>query len=223
MVSIFTQKKVDVKTLQENTFENNPLRYKIRIGLLDDPENQEQFPLEYDFAKSKNLLIVGEPRSGKTTLIQSMILSLVEQNQPQDLHIYTIDYSSRMMKLFRKLPHIGEVLDEENEESFRPLIDLVRAIVSERKQLFASLEVSTFEEACEIKKLPLVLVFIDNFAGFKDSKMGNSYQHDMPSDLKYGPTYGVKYILTCTRLNEISMKIRQETWRCYFISDESQI
>lgn len=203
-------KKVDVKTLQENTFENNPLRYKIRIGLLDDPENQEQFPLEYDFAKSKNLLIVGEPRSGKTTLIQTMILSLVEQNQPQDLHIYTIDYSSRMMKLFRKLPHIGEVLDEENEESFRPLIDLVRAIVSERKQLFASLEVSTFEEACEIKKLPLVLVFIDNFAGFKDSKMGNSYQHDMPSDLKYGPTYGVKYILTCTRLNEISMKIRQE-------------
>lgn len=204
-------KKLDSKTLRDTDTEiNSGLQYKIRIGLLDDPENQDQFPLEYDFAKSNNLLIIGEPGSGKTTLIQTMILNLIEQNSSQDLFIYTIDYSSKMLRMFRRLPHVGEALEEEDEDSFRKLFSMIRAIVDERKRLFASMEVSSYEEACEIKKIPLILVFIDNFAGFTGSKVGNSYQHDMPADLKSAPTYGVKYVVTCARLNEVPMRLRQE-------------
>ena len=204
-------KKMDVASLYETYTEKDiNSQYKIRIGLLDDPENQDQFPLEYDFAKSNNLMIIGEQGSGKTTLIQTMILKLIEQNSSQDLSIYTIDYSSKLLRMFRKLPHVGEALEEEDEDSFRKLFSMIRAIVDERKQLFASMEVSSYEEAREIKNIPLILVFIDNFAGFTGSKVGNSYQHEMTADLKSAPTYGVKFIVTCTRLNEVPMRVRQE-------------
>ena len=185
-------------------------QYAAEAGLIDDPENQRQLPLIYDFSKSENLLIVGEPGSGKTTIVQSMILSLVAKNSAKDINIYAIDFSSKMLRMFRKLPQIGEVFEEDDEACFKPLVDMLRSIVNERKQLFASLEVGSYEEACEIKKIPLILVFIDNFAGFINTKMGSGYQYELSSDLKNFSAYGVKFIITCSHLNEVSMKVRQE-------------
>ena len=192
---------------QANSECNN---YSVSAGLIDDPENQIQFPLNYDFSKSNNLLIVGDPGTGKTTLVQSMILSLVEHNSAKDINIYAIDFSSKMLRLFRKLPQIGGVLEEEEESSFKSLFDMLRSIVNERKQLFAALEVSSFDEACALKKIPLILVFIDNYAGFASTKMGTSYQYEMPSDLKNAPAYGMKFIITCSRQNDVPMRVRQE-------------
>lgn len=52
------------------------------IGLIDDPQNQNQLPLELDMGNEGHLLLVGAPGTGKTTFIQTLVYSLVTSYSP---------------------------------------------------------------------------------------------------------------------------------------------
>ena len=180
------------------------------LGMIDDPENQEQFPLMIDFQNCKNLLIVGEPESGKTTFIQSMLISLIKHYSPEEVNFYILDYSSRMLKVFDKTPHCGAVLGEEDEDKIDAFFDLIQSIIQERKKLFSELEVSSYEDANIIHKLPLILVIIDNISGLKENKKGENKYYKLQEYLKNGSNYGVKYIICSSHTNEMTLRIRQE-------------
>ena len=47
---------------------------KLPIGLADDPQNQRQFPVYLDFIRDGHLLICGSAGSGKTSLVQTILL-----------------------------------------------------------------------------------------------------------------------------------------------------
>lgn len=179
-------------------------------GMVDDPEQMTQFPMMVDFLNCQNILIVGDSGSGKTTVVQNILYSLSEQLPPQDFNFYALDYSSRMLKLFKPLPHCGAVLQEEDSESLDEFFKLINSIVSERKKIFSDLGIDKFEIAREYRKLPLILVVIDNITGLSSSKAGESQSYQLQSYLKNCANYGVKYVITCSHLNEVSSRIRQE-------------
>jgi len=156
------------------------------------------------------MLIVGDSGSGKTVLIQNILLSLAKQLSPKEFNFYILDYSSRMLKLFKSLPHCGAVLQEEDSESLDEFFKLVNSIISQRKKLFSELEVDNFEAARAIMELPLILVIIDNITGLTSSKTGEAHSYRLQSYIKDSANYGIKYIITCSHLNDISSRIRQE-------------
>lgn len=180
------------------------------LGMLDDPENQAQFPFRFDFGHCKNLLIVGEAGSGKTTLIQSVLYTLAKSYSPETLNFYILDYSSRMLKMFSCLPHCGAVLCEEDTDSLDSFFELINAIVLERKTLFSELEVDNFDAANSIQKIPLILVVIDNISGLGASREGETHSYKLQSYLKECVNYGIKYIISCSHLNEIPSRVKQE-------------
>lgn len=182
----------------------------IFMGILDDPENQRQIPLIYDFQHCGNLMIVGDTASGKTTLIQTILYSLAKKCSPDEFQFYALDYSSRLLKTFTVLPHCGEILTEEDSASLDGFFEIINVIVSERKKLFADMEVNNYDDASAIKKLPLVLVVIDGFAGLNNSKEGLAHLQKIHTYLRDSVNYGVKYIISCTHLNELSARIKQE-------------
>lgn len=180
------------------------------MGLLDDPENQQQFPMQLDFESCQNLLVTGDSGSGKTVLLQNILLTLAKRLTPKQLNFYILDYSSRMLKLLKPLPHCGAVLQEEDEGSLDEFFKLINSLISERKQLFSELEVDSFEAARVRSELPLILVVIDNIASLGASKKGEAHIYKLQSYLKNSANYGVKYIITSSHLNEVSSRIRQE-------------
>lgn len=107
------------------------------LGRLDDPSQQKQFPLFFDFEHCQNLMIVGEGGSGKTTMVQSMLYSLCKNYSSGEVQFYILDYSSRMLKVFDVMPHCGAVLIEENEDSLNDFFTLLNGIVAAKK-LFPS-------------------------------------------------------------------------------------
>ena len=73
----------------------------------------------------KNLLIVGASKSGKTSMIQSVLHQITTRYEAEDIHYYILDYSSHLLKLFEKVPHCGAVLSEEDTSSVKQLFDLI--------------------------------------------------------------------------------------------------
>ena len=180
------------------------------LGMLDDPENQKQFPLYCNLASPQNMLIVGESGSGKSILIQSILLTMSQRLSPKEFQFYALDYSSRMLKLFKPLPHCGAVLQEEDELSLTNFFDILRKQMAERKRLFSTLEVDNYEAALRYEKLPLILVIIDNLAGFTASKTGEKLAYDLPGLLKDSARYGIKYLISSAHVNDFTTRIRQE-------------
>lgn len=202
-------KSLDFNTFQrENGKEDNAM--SICLGLLDDPENQQQFPLKVDFGNCQNLLITGSKSSGKTVMAQNILYALSKKLSPQDFNFYVLDYSSRLMKLFKPLPHCGAVLCEEDSDSLDEFFKLINLLVAERKRIFSELEVDSFEAALSKKHLPLVLVVIDNISGLNSSKSGEAHSYKLHNYMKNSANYGIKYVVTCSHMNEVPSRIRTE-------------
>ena len=202
--------RIDLEVLNTEYNANAKDSMSVCLGKVDDPENQTQFPLRINFETCHNLLIAGESGSGKTIFIQNLLYILASQLSPKDFNFYALDYSSRMLKLFKECPHCGGILCEEDVDSLEEFFKLLETLMSERKKLFSELEVDTFESARKQTTIPLILVIIDNIAGLSTSKQGETIGYKLQNYLKNSVTYGIKYIISCNHLNEVSLRIRQE-------------
>ena len=127
-----------------------------------------------------------------------------------------------MLRLFQKLPHCAAVLTEDDNAALDVFFDTVRKLVTARKRLFAELEVDSFEAARAVRELPLVLIVIDNVPLLGASKNGEKHLYALSDYLKESAAYGVKYILTCSGLNEVQTRTRQAigTRLCLHMKDK---
>lgn len=183
---------------------------EVLVGIIDDPENQNQYPLLYDVQNDSSLLVIGEQGSGKTVVIQNILLSLSKACSPEQLNIYILDYSSRMMNVFKKLPHCGAVLFEEDTDSLDNFFGIINGVVTERKKLFSALEVDSYSAANALTPIPLILVVIDGFTGLKTTKVGDMHAYNLKDYIKNSHNYGIRFIISCNHTSDISSKIRQE-------------
>lgn len=196
--------------LEKSCWPGEENRLEFCAGYLDDPAAQRQFPLTLDWMKTRNLLICGDGGSGKTTLVQAMLFSLVMRYPARRIQFYVLDYSSRMLRLFKNLPHCGGVVGEGDDASLDALFNTLAQIAAQRKQLFRKWEADSFEAAASMTELPLILVVIDNISGLSATKKGENYSYQLQNYIKEGANYGIYYIVTANHLNEVPSRIRQE-------------
>ncbi|MBR4091331.1 MAG: type VII secretion protein EssC, partial [Mogibacterium sp.] len=184
--------------------------FEMPLGMLDDPQNQEQFIINYDFEKSQHLLVSGLASSGKTQMLQTMIYYMAEHHTPEDVQFFILDYSSRLLKQFGKLQHCSAALIEEDFDKIGLFFDLIYKTITDRKALFSEIGVDNYSTARKIVKLPLILVFIDNFSGLTADKVAEKYAFNLHKYLKEGLNYGVKFIISCSHLNDLTSRVKQE-------------
>lgn len=195
---------------------------KVQVGILDDPENQRQMPLYVDLLHSRHYLIVGGQGSGKTTLFQSILYSLARDYSPEQIRFYILGFSGKTLGLFKKLPHCGGVLGENEIENLDSFFAMINRIVESRKKLFGQLEVDNYIDANAIQPIPLVLVVIDNISGLGTTKVGENHVYKLQQYLKDSANYGVKYMISCNHLNDVSSRIKQELQNriCFRMKDK---
>lgn len=115
----------------------DPGGQKVPLGVIDRPQQQTRAPLIADFSGATgHLAVVGSPRSGKTTVLRTVALSLSSTHTPEEVHIYGLDFGGGGLQTLRALPHVGGIAHQGDEELVSRIVGQVARAVEERDRLF---------------------------------------------------------------------------------------
>lgn len=202
--------RLELRTLMANVQKPANAEICALLGMVDDPERQEQFPLFLDMQSFHNMLLCGNGGSGKSTLLCTMLYTLVDSCSPEDLNYYILDLSGGVLSPFARMPHCGAYLTENDENDFDRLLSMIQDIIAERKKLYAEKDVFSFEAYRQVDSMPLVLVILDGFTNIQSFRRGTEYYNFIHEYMREASNYGIRFILSCNHLNEVSAKSKQE-------------
>ncbi len=114
-----------------------------------------------------HLLIAGATGSGKSIALNSMIISLMYQNQPSDLKFILIDPKKVELSLYRDIPYLLTPVITENKKT----VGALRWAVNEMERRYTILShkalrhISEYNEMVnEDDKLPYIVIVIDELS-----------------------------------------------------------
>ncbi len=103
------------------------------LGVVDLPRWQRQAPLLWDYAgPGGNLGVAGAPRTGKSTLLLSLVMALVKGAGPDEVQLYCLDLGGGGLFALEGLPHVGAIIGPGEVEAAVRLVHDMRNLVSER-------------------------------------------------------------------------------------------
>jgi S-DNA-T family DNA segregation ATPase FtsK/SpoIIIE len=106
----------------------------IPLGLVDRPDTQSQDLLELDLDRGGGWLAVGGPRSGRTTLLRTVLAGAAATCAPGDLHVHVLDHGGgTLANEAMPLPHAGTCVGAEDPLRTIRLLDRLADEVALRR------------------------------------------------------------------------------------------
>ncbi len=193
----------------------------IEVGMMDDPENQNQMPLEVNFATDGHIAVCGNIVSGKSTMMQTMMYALLQKYTAEMINVYGLDFSSKMMAAFEDAPQVGGIMFENDQEKIGKFFNMISEILKERKNLFRGGNYSQYVQVNGIT-IPAIIIFIDNYSAFKE-KTEEAYEEVMIQLSKEGVNYGIFLVVSGNGfgMNDITTRVGENinTTLCLALQD----
>lgn len=198
---------------------SNPLALpgllQIPVGVVDKPAEQAQEPLLLDFSGAGgHLAIVGAPQTGKSTFLQTLMLSFAVTHSPYDIQMYCIDLGGGQLRLLEQFPHVGGVCDKTERDKVRRLIRQMRMTIEERMYLFREAHIDTMARLrsqhppANSPTPPFgdVFLILDDIAQFQQEF--EELEPELFEIITAGLTYGIHVVITSNRWGDIRPKFR---------------
>jgi S-DNA-T family DNA segregation ATPase FtsK/SpoIIIE len=169
---------------------------RVALGVIDEPACQRQDALWLDFAGSGgHLAVVGSPRSGKSTLLVSIVTRLCLAHGPGAVNIYCADLGGGGLGRLASLPHVGAVCAHDDGENLRRLLRQVREAIDTR--------------ACSPEhKFPELFFVVDDCGRLLSEVEGADL--DLVEIGSRGLNYGVHLVVAAQRWGDIKPKLRDQ-------------
>lgn len=189
--------------------------FEVLYGMADDINTQCRIPAVIDFPQMRNVMLTGLSGSGKTTALQSLAVALATQFSPAEVNIYVFSLTSHMLMCLSTLPHVGDIVFEENTDEQVRLMEMIYAESERRKKLFRELATDNYQQFNKTARtsgaydpVPAIVVMVDRMQQLRDwddGKRDKSLQHfyDM---LRSAASQGIFFVLTGFNRNELPMK-----------------
>ncbi|MFI0453553.1 type VII secretion protein EccCa [Actinomadura sp. 6N118] len=111
-------------------------------GIVDRPREQRRDPLVFDLSTAAgHVLVLGGPRSGKSTAVRTVISSLALTCTPREIQFYCLDFGGGTLAALRGLPHVGGIAGRQNAGAVRRTVAQVAGVLEERERRFAAHDV----------------------------------------------------------------------------------
>jgi len=116
------------------------------VGIEDRPYEQRRDPLRVQLdGAGGNIVIVGGPRAGKSTLLRTLICSLALTHSPREVQFMCLDFGGGALRALSGLPHVSGVAVRRDVESVRRTVAEVVALVEDREARFAELGIESID------------------------------------------------------------------------------
>ncbi|MFE2961024.1 type VII secretion protein EccCa [Nocardia tengchongensis] len=115
-------------------------------ALVDKPRQQRQDIWSVDLSGAGgHVAVVGGPQSGKSTALQTLVLSTALTHTPEQAQFYCLDFSGGLSGL-RGLPHVGSIAAARDGDRVRRTFALLTGLLAARQARFAELGIDSMRE-----------------------------------------------------------------------------
>ncbi|WP_156687497.1 type VII secretion protein EccCa [Mycobacterium sp. Marseille-P9652] len=181
------------------------------LGEIDKPFEMRRDPLVFDATSSAgNMVIHGGPKSGKSTALQTFILSAASLHSPREVTFYCLDYGGGKLRALSDLAHVGSVASAlEPERIRRTFGEIEQLLLSRQKRgMFRDKHGAAPDDG-----LGEVFLVIDNLYAFGRD---NSDQFNTRNPLlgrvselvNIGLAYGIHVVITTPSWLEVPLAMR---------------
>ncbi|MFE4858958.1 FtsK/SpoIIIE domain-containing protein [Streptomyces sp. NPDC056670] len=178
----------------------------VGLGITDLPAQQSRSALALDLVDGEHMMLIGGPRSGRSTALRTLAGSIVASTSPRDVHLYGIDCGANALLPLTTLPHCGAVVTRDQPDRVRRLLDRLTAEISRRQQLLAMQGLSSAAEQRAVappeERLPWMVLLIDGWEGYTSALEGVDYGRLIEMIIKIfreGSAVGVRVVMTADR------------------------
>ncbi|EUJ23536.1 FtsK/SpoIIIE family DNA segregation ATPase [Listeria grandensis FSL F6-0971] len=179
------------------------------IGLLDQPEIQAQNPLTLDLTKDGHVAVFSSPGYGKSTFLQSVIMDLARQHNPEQLHVYLLDFGTNGLLPLKEVPHVADTITIDEFEKCTKFINMMLVELKSRKKLlskFGVANVGMYERASQ-QEIPNILITIDNFDAVRDAGLDERFQPLISQIAREGSSVGIYLMISGGRQNVLNIQL----------------
>jgi len=149
---------------------------RITIGMIDDPEAQDQYPAHLDFAESGAAVIFGNSGSGKSTVLKTIAASAAWRDSQAGgggLTIFALDFASRQLGLLARFPQTAAVATGDNMEGVTRVLANI-ALQLERRRAALADATANGQSAPEFTRILLLIDGYENFVQLFESSSGRN-------------------------------------------------
>lgn len=181
----------DLKEKEEE--QNTKFSFHTAIGLCDAPEEQLQFPYQINFLEKGNYAVIGSVQSGRTTLVESLLLGLMKKYSTKEFHCYILDFNSSRLSVFESAIQTGGIVTMKQEEKLERFFSMMEEILKERREVLKEGNYTAYRREGGV--LPAILVILDDFENFRQ-QTGDCYLDRFYRIMRDGNSLGIYVLIT---------------------------
>lgn len=146
--------------------------------------------------------LMGASRSGKSTLLHTLIAGMIRNYHPDNLELWLADFKQLEFEKYITYlpPHVKYVLLDESQELVFDLIDKLTEKMMQRQHLFARLGKERIDQIDPLslkEPLPLIFVILDEFSIMSQSIAESpDYRLKLQNILAKGAALGIRFLFS---------------------------
>lgn len=211
----------------EETWKGPKKPLQATIGLLDQPELQAQNALTLDLSKNGHLAVFSSPGYGKSTFLQTLLMDLARQNNPENLHIYLIDFGTNGLLPLRNLPHVADTIRIDEKIKCMKFINRLANEIKIRKKRLSQYNVANIEmyEKMSRNQMARIVMAIDNYDAVRETDFNNEFETLVLQMVREGSSVGIHIIVSASRQMNLRMQIASniKLQACFYLIDKSEV
>lgn len=207
----------DPTPVNELTDRDQPHLLRFPLGIMDEPRRHRQEVWGVDTSGAGgNIGIGGAPQTGKSTLLQTMILAAAATHSPRDAQFYCIDLGGGGLLYLENLPHVGGVATRSEPDRVMRVVAEVQTVLRTREANFKRHRVGSMSAYRQMRTDPNqaaasdpfgdVFLVIDGWPAFV-SEFGD-LEPVIQELAGQGLSFGVHVVITTPRWTELKSRVR---------------